>query len=65
MTDAITKRIKTLEERLNTGYDLIDKRKAAGLDVTKLEDFWIQLLKEYEAACDEMEAQRKGRAATA
>lgn len=56
-------RIKTLEQRLNTGYELIDKRKAAGLDVTKLEDFWIQLLHEYEAACDELEAERKGRAA--
>lgn len=60
----IDDRIKTLEQRLNTGYDLIDKRKAAGLDVTKLEDFWIQLLHEYEAACDELEAGKKaGRAA--
>ena len=59
----IDDRIKTLEERLNTGYDLIDKRKAAGLDVTKLEDFWIQLLHEYEALCDQREADRKGKAA--
>lgn len=60
----IDDRIKTLEERLNTGYDLIDKRKAAGLDVTKLEDFWIQLLHEYEATCDERDAEMKaGRAA--
>ena len=59
----IDDRIKTIEQRLNTGYDLIDKRKAAGLDVTKLEDFWIQLLHEYEALCDQREAERKDKAA--
>ena len=50
--------IRTLEERLNNGYELIDKRRAAGLDVTKLEDFWIELLHEYEAACQEMTGER-------
>jgi hypothetical protein len=60
----IDDRIKTIEQRLNTGYDLIDKRKAAGLDVTKLEDFWIQLLREYESAVDEsMGRTQKGVAA--
>jgi len=64
MSDGLKRHIQTLEERLNTGYALIDKRKAAGLDVTKLEDFWIQLLHEYEATCDELEAGKKaGRAA--
>ena len=42
-----------LEQRLNEGYELIEKRRAAGLDVTKLEDFWIELLHEYEDRCDE------------
>lgn len=41
-----------LEERLNEGYELIEARRAAGLDVSKLEDFWIELLHEYEARCD-------------
>ena len=63
MSDGLKRHIQTLEERLNTGYALIDKRKEQGIDVTKLEDFWIQLLHEYEAACDELEAQREGRAA--
>jgi hypothetical protein len=60
MTDQQRRHIQTLEERLNNGYALIDKKKAQGLDVSKLEDFWIQLLHEYEAACNEME---QGRAA--
>ena len=50
--------IATLEERLNNGYALIAARKAQGYDVTKLEDFWIDLLHEYEAACDEAESER-------
>ena len=56
--------IRTLEERLNNGYELIDKRRAAGLDVTKLEDFWIALLHEYEQAVDDLDTgtPRKGAA---
>ena len=50
--------IRTLEERLNNGWDVIEKRKAMGQDVTKLEDFWIDLLHEYEAACDAAESER-------
>ena len=46
--------ITRLEERLRDGDELIDKRRAAGLDVTKLEDFWIALLHEYEQACQEI-----------
>jgi hypothetical protein len=45
--------IPRLVERLNEGYELIEKRRAAGLDVTKLEDFWIELLHEYEERCNE------------
>ena len=52
--------IRTLEERMNNGYALIEARKEAGYDVSKLEDFWIDLLHEYEAACD---AFAKGEAA--
>ncbi len=42
-----------LEQRLNDGYELIERRRAAGLDVTRLEDFWIELLHEYEERCNE------------
>ena len=45
--------LQVLEQRLNDGYELIEKRRAAGLEVTKLEDFWIELLHEYEERCDD------------
>jgi hypothetical protein len=41
-----------LTRRLETGYDYIDRMIATGEDVTKLEDFWIQLLHQYEAVCE-------------
>ena len=44
--------LRRLEERLNEGYEMIERRRAGGLDVSKLEDFWIELLHEYEARCD-------------
>jgi hypothetical protein len=44
--------LRRLEQRLNDGYELIERRRAAGLDVTRLEDFWIELLHEYEIRCD-------------
>jgi hypothetical protein len=46
------KSLRRLEQRLNDGYEMIERRREAGLDVTKLEDFWIELLREYEARCD-------------
>lgn len=45
--------LRRLEQRLNDGYEMIEERRAAGLDVTKLEDFWIELLHEYEARCND------------
>jgi hypothetical protein len=41
-----------LARRLETGYDYIERMIAAGEDVTKLEEFWIQLLRQYEAVCE-------------
>lgn len=43
-----------LARRLETGYDYIERMIAAGEDVTKLEDFWIQLLRQYEAVCEDL-----------
>lgn len=45
--------LRRLEQRLNDGYEMIEKRRMAGLDVSKLEDFWIELLHEYESRCDQ------------
>ena len=44
--------VARMEKRLSVGFELIEKRRAAGEDVTSLEDFWIDLLHEYEGLCD-------------
>lgn len=48
-----------LERRLNDGWSRIEEAKRRGEDVTAWETFWIELLAQYEAACDELpEAER-------
>lgn len=47
-------RVEAIEERLSRGWELIDARRESGIDVTELEDFWIDLLKEYESAVEEL-----------
>lgn len=44
------------ERRLEDGFQLIEERRAAGIDVTALEEFWIDLLHQYEALCDRLPA---------
>lgn len=44
------------ERRLEDGFHLIEERRAAGIDVTALEDFWIDLLHQYEVLCDRLPA---------
>ncbi|HEV2072121.1 MAG TPA: hypothetical protein VGR29_00630 [Thermomicrobiales bacterium] len=46
--------VERLERRLEDGYRMIEDRLAAGADVTELEAFWINLLLQYEALCDEL-----------
>ena len=41
-----------LARRLETGYDYIERMISAGEDVTNLEEFWIRLLRQYEAVCE-------------
>jgi hypothetical protein len=43
-------RRKTLASRLEDGYVRIEQAMARGEDVTAWEDFWIDLLHEYESA---------------
>jgi hypothetical protein len=43
-----------LERRLEDGYRRIEEARLNGADVRAWEDFWIQLLREYEAVCDEI-----------
>lgn len=47
-----------LEARLWAGDRRIQEAEAAGQDVRTWEDFWLQLLQEYEAACRELNSQR-------
>jgi hypothetical protein len=47
--DEIADRRATLERRLDDGYQRIDAALKDGQDVDRWEDFWIGLLREYEA----------------
>jgi hypothetical protein len=49
-TDAET--LAALEARLGDGYDRIEAARRSGRDVTQWEDFWLDLLRQYEAAYD-------------
>ncbi|HEV2527932.1 MAG TPA: hypothetical protein VGT61_05710 [Thermomicrobiales bacterium] len=42
----------SLEARLGDGYDRIEAARREGLDVTRWESFWLDLLQQYEAAYD-------------
>ena len=50
-----TQTIEILAARLDDGYDRIGAAQAAGLDVATWEAFWIELLHQYQAACDALE----------
>lgn len=50
----IAARRQTLEGRLDDGYRRIDEALQHGADVGTWEGFWIGLLHEYEAVCDEL-----------
>jgi hypothetical protein len=45
--------ITRLERRLEDGYLMIEARRLAGEDVMALEDFWLNLLHQYESLCDD------------
>jgi hypothetical protein len=44
-----------LERRLDDGYRRIESARLDGLDVGAWEEFWIQLLREYESISDEVQ----------
>lgn len=55
----LQERLKTLRakkeeyiERLDIGAAKIEEARAQGKDVHTWEDYWIQLLRQYEAVCD-------------
>ncbi len=48
----LEKRASVLYLRLEDGYDRIERGLADGQDVTKWDDLWKRLLREYEEVCD-------------
>lgn len=50
-------RRQTLYQRLEDGYQRIEAAIREGQDVTRWEDFWVQLLEEYETVCDTLHAE--------
>ncbi len=44
--------IEALEARLEDGYARIESAQASGIDVAAWEAFWLDLLRQYEAAWD-------------
>lgn len=51
---AMEERRDNLYQRLENGYQKIDRALAEGKDIAALEDFWLELLNEYERVCDEL-----------
>jgi hypothetical protein len=48
-------RRRTLEDRLDDGYQRIDQAALSGADVSEWESFWLRLLDEYEDVCRELD----------
>ena len=48
-------RRRTLEDRLDDGYQRIDQAALSGADVSEWESFWLRLLGEYEDVCRELD----------
>ena len=48
-------RRRTLEDRLDDGYQRIDQAMLGGADVSEWESFWLRLLDEYEDVCRELD----------
>jgi hypothetical protein len=48
-------RRRTLEDRLDDGYQRIGQAVLSGADVSEWESFWLLLLSEYEDVCRELD----------
>lgn len=44
----------SLYERLELGYERIERGLAQGEEVTTWEDFWVALLREYDRVCEQL-----------
>jgi len=52
LADPFADHLESLEQRLADGYARIEDARRHGQDVTAWEEFWIDLLHQYEAAVD-------------
>ena len=52
--DAREQKRDSLYRRLEDGYLKVESGLAQGRDMTKWEDLWIALLREYEGICDDL-----------
>lgn len=59
MTVTPEQRRDSLVRRLDDGWRRIDAAQRTGADAAAWETFWIDLLREYEQACDEVTAQKE------
>ena len=48
-------KLRALERRLDDGYRRIGNAHISGQDISTWEDFWIDLLRQYERAADDLE----------
>jgi hypothetical protein len=55
MDTAPSNSLRMLEQRLDDGYRRIDAGQLVGSDVDQWEDFWIDLLHQYEQLADRAE----------
>jgi len=44
-----------LRQRLEAGYERIELAKQSGVDTRTWEEFWVNLLHEYETVCDQLD----------
>ncbi len=48
----LSQSVEALEARLEDGYSRIEAAQASGIDIAAWETFWLDLLGQYQAACD-------------
>jgi len=53
--EELVARRAAVARRLDDGYHRIDQALVSGEDITAWEDFWIELLSQYETLSDEVE----------
>lgn len=60
---SLEQRRDTLHARLNSGYDTIERAARQGKDVSRWEQGWFRLLREYQEVCDQIQARERSYAA--